>query len=167
MLDFNSTTTTSSTLLHQLSHALSGGGVPLGSAVWKYVRESHQNDPLRTFLELLLVLVMVYVGLSKKHKPSGSAADVQLTEKVRKTGWKRLCERERFVRFGSLVKQMESTSLLRHLTTHHLTSVSLPPSLPPLLHLSRKLKTCVSNGLLNHWFLNSPISKNWSWKNCP
>ncbi|KAI9366107.1 pyridoxal phosphate-dependent transferase [Zopfochytrium polystomum] len=54
--------------------------IPGSSVVYKYIRDSHQNDPFRTFLEALLVIFMIWYIFMKKDKP-GSNNDVKLTEK--------------------------------------------------------------------------------------
>lgn len=53
-----------------------------GSAVlWRYIKSSHQNDPARTFLELLLVIFVVYTWLKSRTRGDKSNF-VKLTEKV-------------------------------------------------------------------------------------
>lgn len=54
-----------------------------GSAVlWRYIKSSHQNDPARTFLELLLVIFVAYTWLKSRTRGDRSNF-VKLTEKVR------------------------------------------------------------------------------------
>ncbi|KAJ3333146.1 serine palmitoyltransferase component [Blyttiomyces sp. JEL0837] len=54
--------------------------IPGSSVVYKYIRDSHQNDPIRTLLEGLLVLFMIWYIFMKKDKPD-KKNDVKLTEK--------------------------------------------------------------------------------------
>jgi serine palmitoyltransferase len=64
--------------------------IPGSSVVYKYIKASHQNDPLRTVLELVLVVFMVWYIFMKKYKPE-SKNDVVLTEKVSySSSWCRL-----------------------------------------------------------------------------
>ncbi|KAJ3030318.1 UNVERIFIED_CONTAM: serine palmitoyltransferase component [Siphonaria sp. JEL0065] len=52
--------------------------VPGVSVVYKYVRDSHQNDPVRTLLELVFVVVMAWYFFNNKPKAKD---EVKLTEK--------------------------------------------------------------------------------------
>ena len=48
-------------LLSQRHPLLEGiGRLPGSGVVWRYIKSSHQNDPARTLLELLLFLFVVY-----------------------------------------------------------------------------------------------------------
>ncbi|KAI8621126.1 pyridoxal phosphate-dependent transferase [Chytriomyces sp. MP71] len=52
--------------------------VPGAAVVYKYIRDSHQNDPFRTFVEVIFVVVMAwYFFNNKPNNPN----DVKLTEK--------------------------------------------------------------------------------------
>ncbi|KAJ1566241.1 serine palmitoyltransferase component [Cladochytrium tenue] len=57
--------------------------VPGSAVLYRYVRDSYQNDPFRSFLEALLVAFMVwYVFMtSRRGSPSARANDVKLSEK--------------------------------------------------------------------------------------
>lgn len=46
--------------------------------MYKYIKQSHQNDPARTLLELVLVGVLVWYFNRRKYKPG--VKDVVLTE---------------------------------------------------------------------------------------
>ncbi|KAJ3165313.1 serine palmitoyltransferase component [Irineochytrium annulatum] len=66
-----------------LTHAVSiYNRIPGSHVVYKYIKDSHQNDPLRTALEGVLVVFMIWIFFSRKYKPE-SKNDVRLTEKVR------------------------------------------------------------------------------------
>ncbi|KAJ3356550.1 serine palmitoyltransferase component [Entophlyctis luteolus] len=52
--------------------------VPGAAVVYKYVRESHQNDPFRTLVELVFIVVMAWYFFNNKPK---SKDEVKLTEK--------------------------------------------------------------------------------------
>ncbi|KAJ3134547.1 serine palmitoyltransferase component [Physocladia obscura] len=52
--------------------------VPGATVVYKYVRDSHQNDPVRTLLELVFIVVMAWYFFN--NKPKGKN-EVKLTEK--------------------------------------------------------------------------------------
>ncbi|KAJ3411783.1 serine palmitoyltransferase component [Chytridiales sp. JEL 0842] len=54
--------------------------IPGSSVAYKYIKASHQNDPLRTALEGLLVVFMIWYFFMKKYKPENKN-DVVLTEK--------------------------------------------------------------------------------------
>ncbi|KAJ3206479.1 serine palmitoyltransferase component [Dinochytrium kinnereticum] len=54
--------------------------IPGSQVVYKYIKDSHQNDPLRTALEGLLIVFMIWVFFMKKYKPE-SKDEVKLTEK--------------------------------------------------------------------------------------
>ncbi|KAJ3118964.1 serine palmitoyltransferase component [Phlyctochytrium bullatum] len=54
--------------------------IPGSHVVYKYIKDSHQNDPLRTLLEALLVAFMLWYFFMKKYKPD-SKDEVKLTEK--------------------------------------------------------------------------------------
>ncbi|KAJ3302877.1 serine palmitoyltransferase component [Kappamyces sp. JEL0829] len=53
--------------------------IPGGSIVLKYCRESYQNDPGRSLLELLLVCFMVWYWFNRRYSPGSN--EVELTEK--------------------------------------------------------------------------------------
>ncbi|TPX51389.1 hypothetical protein SeMB42_g00487 [Synchytrium endobioticum] len=53
--------------------------IPGSSILYKYVKESHQNDPLRTVLELVLLIFLVWYALSQRYKPGQK--EIKLTEK--------------------------------------------------------------------------------------
>ncbi|ORY52863.1 serine palmitoyltransferase [Rhizoclosmatium globosum] len=52
--------------------------VPGAAVVYKYIRDSHQNDPVRTLLELVFVVVMAWYFFNNKPKAKD---EVKLTEK--------------------------------------------------------------------------------------
>ncbi|KAI8825341.1 pyridoxal phosphate-dependent transferase [Chytriomyces cf. hyalinus JEL632] len=52
--------------------------VPGAAVVYKYVKDSHQNDPVRTFVELLFVIVMAWYFFNNKPK---NPNEVKLSEK--------------------------------------------------------------------------------------
>ncbi|KAI8851862.1 pyridoxal phosphate-dependent transferase [Chytridium lagenaria] len=54
--------------------------IPGSQVVYKYIKDSHQNDPLRTALEGALIVFMIWYFFMKKYKPD-SKDDVKLTEK--------------------------------------------------------------------------------------
>ncbi|TPX35481.1 hypothetical protein SmJEL517_g02098 [Synchytrium microbalum] len=53
--------------------------IPGSSIIYKYVKESHQNDPLRTVLELALLVFLVWYALSQRYKPGSK--EIKLTDK--------------------------------------------------------------------------------------
>ena len=53
--------------------------VPFNSIIYKYIKASYQNDPLRSFMEALLVIYMVWYLLSSRYKKG--ANQVVLTDK--------------------------------------------------------------------------------------
>jgi serine palmitoyltransferase len=55
--------------------------LPGSAVIWRYIKSSHQNDPARTFLELLLVIFVVYTWLKSRTRGDKSNF-VKLTEKV-------------------------------------------------------------------------------------
>jgi hypothetical protein len=58
--------------------------VPGSAIAWRYLKASHQDDPLRTVLEVLLVFFIVRTYLSPRTKGEGSGKNfVKLSEKVR------------------------------------------------------------------------------------
>lgn len=54
--------------------------IPGSSVVYRYIKNSYQNDPFRIVLELFLIIFAFKYLLSKKYKPDSS--EVQLTSKV-------------------------------------------------------------------------------------
>lgn len=58
--------------------------LPGSAVIWRYIKSSHQNDPARTFLELLLFLFVVYTWLkSRTRGDKGGRNFVKLSQKVR------------------------------------------------------------------------------------
>lgn len=55
--------------------------VPGGTIVVKYIKKSHQNDPLRTVLEIFLFIFMLWYFGRKRSRPAAEGSIVQLTEK--------------------------------------------------------------------------------------
>lgn len=55
--------------------------LPGSGVLWRYIKSSHQNDPARTFLELLLVIFVAYTWLKSRTRGDRSNF-VKLTEKV-------------------------------------------------------------------------------------
>ncbi|KAI8927732.1 pyridoxal phosphate-dependent transferase [Entophlyctis helioformis] len=53
--------------------------IPGASVVYKYVRASYQDDPMRTVLEACLVLFMVWYFVAKRYKPGSN--EVVLSDK--------------------------------------------------------------------------------------
>lgn len=63
--------------LFQMLTSLPGSGV-----VWRYIKSSHQNDPARTLLELLLALFVVYTWLKSRTRGDKNGKNfVKLSEK--------------------------------------------------------------------------------------
>ena len=61
--------------------------IPGSAVVVRYVKSSHQNDPGRTILEVILIIYAIRTLLQSRTKvPPGGGKYVQLTEKVRTTG---------------------------------------------------------------------------------
>lgn len=59
--------------------------LPGSGVIWRYIQSSHQNDPARTFLELLLFLFVVYTWLKGRTRGDKNGKNfVKLSEKVRK-----------------------------------------------------------------------------------
>ena len=54
--------------------------IPGSRMIFRYVRASHQNDPFRTLLEILLVVFMFWYFGRKQQKPGFN--DLELTPKV-------------------------------------------------------------------------------------
>jgi len=58
--------------------------VPGSAIVWRYLKASHQDDPFRTVLEILLVFFIVRTYLMARTKGESSGKNfVKLSEKVR------------------------------------------------------------------------------------
>lgn len=58
--------------------------VPGSAIVWRYLKASHQDDPFRTVLEVLLVFFIVRTYLMARTKGESSGKNfVKLSEKVR------------------------------------------------------------------------------------
>ena len=57
---------------------------PGSGVIWRYIKSSHQNDPARTFLELLLFLFVVYTWLKGRTRSDKTKNYVQLSKKVPK-----------------------------------------------------------------------------------
>jgi len=58
--------------------------VPGSAIVWRYLKASHQDDPLRTVLEILLVFFIVRTFLMSRTKGESSGKNfVKFSEKVR------------------------------------------------------------------------------------
>lgn len=53
--------------------------MPGSGLVYKYIKESYQNDPIRSFLEAVLVLVLIWYFRRAKYQPGQK--EVKLTEK--------------------------------------------------------------------------------------
>jgi serine palmitoyltransferase len=57
--------------------------VPGSAIVWRYLKASHQDDPLRTVLEILLVFFIVRTYLMARTKGESSGKNfVKFSEKV-------------------------------------------------------------------------------------
>lgn len=54
--------------------------VPGSAVIVRYVQSSHQNDPARTVIELLLFLLVVWYTLAKQYSPRKKGSHVDLTE---------------------------------------------------------------------------------------
>lgn len=77
-------------LVAALSYALTRLGalfsqIPGSSIAWRYLKASHQNDPIRTVLEVLLVFFIVRTYLKGRTKGETSGKNfVKLSERVRR-----------------------------------------------------------------------------------
>lgn len=57
--------------------------LPGSGVLWRYIKSSHQNDPARTFLELLLFLFVVYTWLKSRTRGDKSGRNfVKLSGKA-------------------------------------------------------------------------------------
>lgn len=60
--------------------------VPGSAIVLRYVRSSYQNDPIRSLLELILVIFALRTILQSRTRGNSSSSNfVKLTEKVRRS----------------------------------------------------------------------------------
>ena len=53
--------------------------VPGSAIIYKYIKQSYQNDPIRSLLELILVIFLIYYYNHRKYKPGFQ--EVKLTPK--------------------------------------------------------------------------------------
>ncbi|RKO99153.1 hypothetical protein CXG81DRAFT_14917 [Caulochytrium protostelioides] len=64
---------TTMTVVHDVWHA-----VPGGSFIWSYIKRSHQNDPFRTLLEVVVLIFMGWYVLRKKNRAPGQPQKLDL-----------------------------------------------------------------------------------------
>lgn len=70
------------TLFHLIIRKLANytAFIPLSEPFWKYVYDSHQNDPARTFMEIGLVFFALHYIFAKPYR-SDARNEIKLTEK--------------------------------------------------------------------------------------
>ena len=67
--------------------------LPGSAIVERYVRSSHQNDPGRTLLEIILFIFAIRTVFQRRTRSSSEKHFIEFSEKVRSTGcklWPRL-----------------------------------------------------------------------------